>query len=83
MEEYKLDDAYKELSNQYSRRFGTIAVDKRFITTEELKKAMAEQIEDDISNKPHRLIGKILLENGWIIDKQIDIVLDELKKVDD
>ncbi len=78
-----MDDAYKELSNQYGRRFGKIAVDKRFITTKELKVAMAEQIEDDISNKSHRLIGKILLEKGWITDEQIDIVLKELYKVDD
>ncbi len=82
MEEYKLDDAYKELSNQYSRRFGKIAVDKKFIMTEELKEAMAEQIEDDISNKPHRLIGQILLQKGWITDEQIEIVLNELYKVD-
>ncbi len=78
MEEYKLDDAYKELSNQYGRRFGKVAVDKGYVTAKQLKHAMAEQIEDDISNKPHRLIGKILLENGRITDKQIDIVLDEL-----
>ena len=75
------NDAYKELSKQYSRRFGKIAVDKRFIITEELKVAMAEQIEDDISNKPHRLIGKILLEKGWITNEQIDIVLNILFKV--
>jgi len=77
------NDAYKELSKQYSRRFGKIAVDKRFIMTEELKVAMAEQIEDDISNKPHRLIGQILLEKGWMTDEQIEIVLRELHNVDD
>ncbi len=75
MEEYKLDDAYRELSNQYGRRFGKVAVDKGFVTVKQLKQAMAEQIEDDISNKPHRLIGKILLDKGRITDKQIDIVL--------
>ncbi len=78
-----MDDAYKELADQYSHRFGKIAVDKRFITTKELKVAMAEQIEDDISNKSHRLVGQILLEKGWITDEQIDIVLRELYKVDD
>ncbi len=82
MEGYKLDDAYKELSDQYSHRFGKIAVDKRFITTKELKVAMAEQIEEDVSNKSHRLIGQILLQKGWITDEQIEIVLNELYKVD-
>ncbi len=83
MEEYKLDEAYKKLSNQYTRRFGQVAVEKGFITAKELKQAMAEQIEDDISNKPHRLIGKILLEKGWITDEQIEIVLKELHNVGD
>ncbi len=84
MEEYKVkNDAYKELSKKYSRRFGMIAVDKKFITTKELKEALAEQVEDDISNKPHRLIGQILLEKGWITDGQREIVLNQLFKEDD
>ncbi len=77
------NDAYKELSKKYGPRFGKVAVDKKFITTKELKVAMAEQIEDDISNKPHRLIGKILIDKGWITDGQLEIVLNELFKEDD
>ncbi len=84
MEEYKVkNDAYKELSKKYSRRFGMIAVDIKFITTKELKETLAEQVEDDISNKPHRLIGKILIDKGWITDGQLEIVLNELFKEDD
>jgi hypothetical protein len=46
-----------------------------FITAEQLKEAITEQVEDNLADKPHRLIGKILLERGWITKEQIDIVL--------
>lgn len=39
---------------------------------------MFEQIDADISNKRHRLIGSILFEKGWMTVGQIDSVLDEL-----
>ena len=61
-------------------RFGKIAVDMGFVTEKQLNKALAEQVGESLSNKPHRLVGKILLENGWISDEQIDIVLNELFK---
>ena len=61
-------------------RFGKIAVDMGFVTEKQLNKALAEQVGESLSNKPHRLVGKILLENGWITDEQIDIVLNELFK---
>ncbi len=51
-----------------------------FVTAKQLKEAMVKQVEDDIFNKRRRLIGNILLENGWITDEQIDIVLNELFK---
>ncbi len=59
-------------------RFGKIAVDMGFITAEQLKKAITEQVEDDLADKPHRYMGEILLENGWITKEQMDIVLKEL-----
>ena len=58
-------------------RFGKIAVDMGFVTEKQLNKALAEQVDEDLSNKPHSSLGKILLENGWISDEQIDIVLKE------
>ncbi len=61
-------------------RFGKIAVDMGFATEKQLNKALVEQVAEDLSNKPHRPVGTILLENGWITDEQIDIVLNELFK---
>jgi hypothetical protein len=61
-------------------RFGKIAVDMGFVTEKQLNEALDEQADDDLSNKPHRLIGSILLENGWMTKEQMDIVLNELFK---
>ncbi len=72
------NDVYKRLSKKYCPRFGKIAVDKGFVTAKQLKVALVEQVEDNIFNRPHRLIGFIFFEHGWITDKQIDIVLYEL-----
>jgi hypothetical protein len=35
-------------------------------------------MDDDLANKRHRLIGAILLDNGWITHQQIEVVLSEL-----
>ncbi len=72
------NDFYKRLSKKYCPRFGKIAVDMGFVTAKQLKEALVEQVEDNIFNRPHRLIGSIFFEHGWITDKQIDIVLYEL-----
>ncbi len=74
-------DVYKTLSKKYCPRFGEIAIDKGFVTEKQINEAFAEQAEDNFSNKPHRFVGSILFEHGWITKKQIDIVLHELYKV--
>ncbi len=75
-------DDHKNFSNQYSPRFGEIAVNMEFVTEKQLNEAYVEQIEDDFSNKPHRFIGDILLENRLITNKKMYIVLTELIKED-
>jgi hypothetical protein len=73
------NDFIKKLTAIFSR-FGEIAVDMRFVTAEQLKEAITEQVEDDLADKPHRPIGKILLEKDWITNEQVDIVIDILFK---
>ena len=75
-------DVHKHFSNQYSPRFGEIAVNMEFVTEKQLNEAYVEQIEDDVSNKPHRFIGDILFENRLMAKKEICIVLKELLKED-
>ncbi len=75
------NDFIKNPSKQYRPRFGKIAVEMGSITAEQLKVSLVEQVEDDLADKPHRPIGCILFEHGWITKEQIDIVLKELFKV--
>ncbi len=73
------NDIYiKKLSKKHCPQFGKVAVDMGFITADQLKKAITEQVEDDLVDKPHRLIGSILFEHGWITRDEIDIVVYEL-----
>jgi signal transduction histidine kinase len=60
-------------------RFGTIAVGLGFITEEQLKIALNEQIENNLSKKPHNNIGNILLKRGWITYDQIIQILDKAR----
>ena len=61
----------------YLKRFVHIAVEKKFVTPEQVKQALQEQIEDNLTQKPHRQLGRILLENGWMTAQQVEVVLIE------
>ncbi len=76
-----MNDIDKEISEKYCIRFGIIAVEKKIITADQLKEALAEQADDKISHRPHRLIGRILFEKGWMTVEQINMVLNELERM--
>jgi hypothetical protein len=61
-------------------RFGAIAVHKGFVTIDEVKSAIMEQVEDDLSGREHRFLGSILCDRGLITEDQIETVLMELRK---
>ncbi len=69
--------------SKHNSQFCQIAVEMGFVTEKQLNKAYVEQIEDYFSNKPIRFIGKILLENRLMTNKEIYIVLKELVKEHD
>lgn len=52
------------------KRFGTIAIDMGFITQEQLVEALTIQVRDNIMKNPHRKIGEILVDQGWMSDDQ-------------
>ncbi len=64
----------------YDVQFGQVAVKLGFLTEEQLKEALYEQIKDDLTQKPHRLLGEICGLKGWMTHEQIADVLDELQK---
>jgi len=57
------------------KRFGVVAVEKGFITPEQLIEAIKIQILEDLGDANHGLIGQILLEKGFITTHQINEVL--------
>lgn len=67
-------------TEQFERRFGVVAIEKGFITAEQLIDAIKIQVKEDIEEGRHRLMGRILLEKGLLTIPQIDEVLEALGK---
>jgi len=57
------------------KRFGFMAVEMGFITLDQIIEAMKIQVRDDLENQKHRLIGKILVDLGFMTPSQVDEVL--------
>ncbi len=74
------DHIDEDISRKYCSRFGVISVRKGFVTADQLKAALMEQADDNVSGRPHRLIGRIFFEKSWMTDEQIDVVLNELER---
>ena len=77
------NDVDKELSKKYCPRFGKIAVEKGYVEVEQVKEALSEQLDDDLANRPHRLIGRIFLDKNLMRPQQIDEVLNEVFGMED
>ena len=50
----------------HDKRSGVIAARKRFISKEQLFEAMKIHVQEDLSGKPHTLIGIILIRLGHL-----------------
>ncbi|MFC1867211.1 hypothetical protein ACFL0H_03650 [Thermodesulfobacteriota bacterium] len=61
-------------------RFGTISVEKEFITKEQLYEAMKEQIDRDLDGLEQRYLGSILYDLGFMSLEQIDEVVEALNE---
>jgi len=61
----------------HALRFGEVAVTNEFITTSQMEEAFAEEISTYPSTfvRPHKFIGEILLEKGWMTFEQVLAVL--------
>ena len=59
-------------------RFGIIAVEKGFVTAEQVVNALEVQVKEDLSSGKHQRIGMILLEQGHITLQQVNEVLQEM-----
>jgi hypothetical protein len=48
------------------------------VSKEQIQQAIAEQVEDNLSKRPHRLLGSILREKGWLTKEQEKSILEEM-----
>jgi hypothetical protein len=62
------------------KRFGVIAIDKGFITKDQLVDALRIQVEEDLSGKSHSLIGVILIRLGHLTREQAEEILHAMRK---
>ncbi len=60
-------------------RFGVIAVEKGFITPDQLFEALKIQVREDLEKETHQLLGEILLEQDAMTHEQRDEVLEVLE----
>ena len=58
--------------------FGEVALEKRFVTTDQLYKALTVQARAKVEGKTEKLLGQVLLELGFLSEDQIREILDVL-----
>jgi hypothetical protein len=68
------------MNHNNQKRFGAIAVEKGFITEDQLFQALKIQAKENLAEGKHRLLGQILLEEGLITTQQIEEVLDVINQ---
>lgn len=71
-----LDESKK--AAHYEKRFGIIAIEKMFITEEDLIHALTIQVREDIEKGTHLLIGELFLDLGIMNATQIEEVIKEI-----
>lgn len=57
------------------KRVGVLAVEKGFVTKDQLFEAFKIQIEEDLEGEKHNLIGLILIELGYLTPAQAEEIL--------
>ena len=62
------------------KRFGTVAVEKGFITKEQFVEAMGMQIENELEGIQPKLTGDVLVEMGYLTQDQVREVLRGMAK---
>ncbi|MFH1487696.1 MAG: hypothetical protein ABII06_02225 [Pseudomonadota bacterium] len=66
--------------DQIYQRFGMIAVEKGFVSKDHVIEAIMVQATENHREGKHRLIGKILMENGLLSPSQLSEVLETIRK---
>lgn len=84
MNENSFKDDFGVLSDKpgtiehYEKRFGICAIEKGYITANELVQGLTTQVGEDIRNIPHRLLGEIFMDKGVMTHQQVEDVLSSI-----
>ena len=70
------------MSDRY-KFFGEIALEKRFVSAEQLYEALTLQARNRVEGMIEKQLGQLLLELGYVNEEQIREVLDVLYPVTD
>lgn len=62
-------------SGHLEKRFGLVAVEKGFVTPEQVREALDIQFTENMAKRKHRFIGTILVDKGYMKHSQISEVL--------
>ena len=62
-------------TDQLERRFGIVAVEKGYVSPEQVLEALRIQVTENVEKKKHRFIGTILVDQGYMKHSQISEVL--------
>lgn len=69
-------DASNTIPQTFCPRFGMLAIEMGFVTVDQIREAMAEQLDDDLAEKPRRLLGTILVDRRWMTLREVEMVPD-------
>lgn len=61
------------------KRFGLVAIEKGFITKDQLHKALIVQVEKNVEENNHMRIGDILIDLGYISKEQAEEIFLSLR----
>ena len=59
----------------FQKRFGTIAKEQGFVTTEQVIEALEIQVKENMEEGKHRFIGQILTDLGYLTESQVKEIL--------
>ena len=66
------------MKKHYNKRFGTIAVNKGYISEDQLIGALKMQAKENVLEGKHRLLGQIFVEEGLLTNAQVDKILEAM-----
>lgn len=75
-----MPNPHRRHSGPYCSRFGTIAIELGYLSREQLMQALDEQVDEDLTGRPHRVLGAICFDHAWMTPSEIDKVLNAMFK---